>query len=282
MGIDVPDICWVIHVGMLWMMLDYVQESGCAGWDGQWSASVIVVLLFMGGTIHRVDVAEVARMQAYIDAGMDRKAFCWWVILELYLDAVEKGYQWQHCWDWDTEEEFCDRCEPDWDGAGMVTWPTDGCVEGSVEGTSTTTAVTNSENDDETCDPTDKELSLLALLEVDACAGAPVDCPNHVCVFSEGPGTMGWSSKSCTTSVGRACTAITLANRRCSLVLMWGEIPTEPSTPCGNGIPRSSGVEKLLCVDPWVVSQQASPQDSRARAVVLLVVVVKFGVQDVV
>lgn len=43
LDIDVPDIRVVIHVGVVWRLKDYAQESGRAGRDGQSSEAIIIM-----------------------------------------------------------------------------------------------------------------------------------------------------------------------------------------------------------------------------------------------
>lgn len=42
MGVDIPNIRSIIHIGTPWMLLDYAQESGQAGRDGQCSKAIII------------------------------------------------------------------------------------------------------------------------------------------------------------------------------------------------------------------------------------------------
>lgn len=42
MGVDIPDITWIIHADEARDMLDYAQESGRAGRDGRLSEAILV------------------------------------------------------------------------------------------------------------------------------------------------------------------------------------------------------------------------------------------------
>ncbi|GFF32146.1 putative helicase, partial [Aspergillus udagawae] len=44
MGVDIPNIRSIIHIGTPRTLLDYAQESGRAGWDGQRSEVIIIQL----------------------------------------------------------------------------------------------------------------------------------------------------------------------------------------------------------------------------------------------
>jgi superfamily II DNA helicase RecQ len=94
MGVDIPDIEWVIHADEPRDMLDYAQESGRVGRDGRVSRAILVT-----GYDEEVDPL----MQAYVDGegGCRRK------IPGAYLDGeTERG----RC---RVDEEPCDLCRPD-------------------------------------------------------------------------------------------------------------------------------------------------------------------------
>jgi superfamily II DNA helicase RecQ len=42
MGVDIPNIHSIVHIGTPWTLLDYAQESGQAGWDSQQSEVIII------------------------------------------------------------------------------------------------------------------------------------------------------------------------------------------------------------------------------------------------
>ena len=93
MGVDIPDIEWIIHADEPRDMLDYAQESGRAGRDGRVSQAILVT-----GYDEEVDPL----MQEYIDGegGCRRK------IPGAYLDGdQERG----GC---GADEEPCDLCRP--------------------------------------------------------------------------------------------------------------------------------------------------------------------------
>ena len=111
MGIDIPDIRSVIHVGRPRTLLEYGQESGRAGRDGRASEAVII---HPGGWetpdpwLGEVDAGEFARVQLFMGAQCRR------YILDGYLDGTVQGYTRQQCQDQDATELACDQCDPDW------------------------------------------------------------------------------------------------------------------------------------------------------------------------
>ena len=112
MGIDIPDIRCVIHVGRPRTLLEYGQESGRAGRDGQGSEAVII---HPDGWetpdpwIHGVAAADFQLVQAYMGGGCRR------YILDQYLDGTVDGYTRERCQDQADDELACDGCDPDWE-----------------------------------------------------------------------------------------------------------------------------------------------------------------------
>jgi superfamily II DNA helicase RecQ len=94
MGVDIPDIEWIIHADEPRDMLDYAQESGRAGRDGRISQAILVT-----GYDAEVDPL----MQAYIEGegGCRRK------IPGAYLDGEKERGRCR------ADEEACDLCRPD-------------------------------------------------------------------------------------------------------------------------------------------------------------------------
>jgi superfamily II DNA helicase RecQ len=111
MGVDIPNIRSIIHIGLPRSLLDYAQESGRAGRDGLRSEAIIVqphgFLRPKWDPIHKVPVkaqAEQCRLDRYISQDCRR------VILDEYLDS----YQRQYCGESDDIEQRCDRCDEHW------------------------------------------------------------------------------------------------------------------------------------------------------------------------
>jgi len=107
MGIDIPDIRCVIHVGRPRSLLDYAQESGRAGRDGQGSTAVMVLDGSGGGWGDPVtdrdagSLRALEQVQRYIDQPCRRGVF------DPYLDGEVDGYQRQQC---EEGEAACDGC----------------------------------------------------------------------------------------------------------------------------------------------------------------------------
>jgi late competence protein required for DNA uptake (superfamily II DNA/RNA helicase) len=112
MGIDIPDIRCVIHVGRPRTLLEYGQESGRAGRDGLASEAIIIHPEGWEDPdpwIHGVAEADFQLVQAYMGGRCRR------YILDQYLDGTVDGYTRERCQDRDMDELACDGCDPDWE-----------------------------------------------------------------------------------------------------------------------------------------------------------------------
>ncbi|EDN04922.1 predicted protein [Histoplasma mississippiense (nom. inval.)] len=118
MGIDIPNICSIIHVGRPRSLLDYGQESGRAGAAMIWSRKDAPSLL---------DQKLVDRyMQAGGEEGDEPMARCRRVVLDRYLDGEVEGYMRRHCGDRHTGESQCDGCDAEWEAREAVFTPSPG------------------------------------------------------------------------------------------------------------------------------------------------------------
>jgi superfamily II DNA helicase RecQ len=93
MGINIPDIQYVIHLGQPWTLLDYGQESGRAGQDGLASKAVIIHLQGWDDLnlwINQVSDSDFERVQAYME--VVEGVGCQWYILDQYLDRTVNRY----------------------------------------------------------------------------------------------------------------------------------------------------------------------------------------------
>ena len=104
MGIDIPDIRYIIYIGMPRTLLDYAQKNRYTERDGQLSKTIIIQL-------HR-PIERDKPVQKYIDVvpGVGYRRY----ILDRYLDGPVNGYERRYCRDKDPEEIRCDRCNPEW------------------------------------------------------------------------------------------------------------------------------------------------------------------------
>ncbi|KAL2835637.1 P-loop containing nucleoside triphosphate hydrolase protein [Aspergillus pseudodeflectus] len=132
MGVDIPDIRVIFHIGMPRTLLDYAQESGRAGRDGQASEAIIIQPDGMdevagGSKRPREEVQdrdlgidleqEAQRVRRYMAGGGCRR-----VVLDEYLDGIIDGYERQRCGDasGEEDEQACDHCDPGWQEAAHV------------------------------------------------------------------------------------------------------------------------------------------------------------------
>jgi superfamily II DNA helicase RecQ len=115
MGINIPDIWCVIHLGRPQILLDYSQESGRAGQDGLASEAVIIHLQGwdnLNPWIDQVSDGNFERVQAYME--VVEGVGCRRYVLDQYLDGMVNRYTRQQCQDVDPDKLRCDACNPDW------------------------------------------------------------------------------------------------------------------------------------------------------------------------
>ena len=98
LGVDVPDIRVVIHVGKVYALKDYAQESGRAGRDGQKSEAIIIRGVKAGDDEQQPDPGHID-IQEFVQGSICRR-----VILDQVMDAprVREGCE--------EGEELCDVC----------------------------------------------------------------------------------------------------------------------------------------------------------------------------
>ena len=136
MGVDIPDIRCIIHVGQPFTVLDYAQESGRAGRDGLPSEAVMVV---QEGEQQVTEDKQAEVEQQFVKGyihGRDGVALCRRVVLDGYLDQRERPRE--RC---EEGEERCDVCrQADGDDGDdeeneMVTEDEIEATEGEIEAT---------------------------------------------------------------------------------------------------------------------------------------------------
>lgn len=126
-GIDIPDIRSVIHLGWPRTMLDYGQESGRARRDGQPSEAIIIqpegfhkppiwFQLPVGADEKQVQLykADITLVQDYLNTPLSG---CRRAVLNAYLDRDFDGHIRTHCGNSIAQglnEQRCDRCQPSW------------------------------------------------------------------------------------------------------------------------------------------------------------------------
>jgi superfamily II DNA helicase RecQ len=105
MGVDIADIRCIIHIEWPLTLLDYAQESGRAGRDGQRSEAVVIAHEGgQWGAKDSEDEMQQARVRRLVD-GVEGRTVCRRVILGEYLDRRERERT--EC---EEGEEKCDVC----------------------------------------------------------------------------------------------------------------------------------------------------------------------------
>jgi hypothetical protein len=118
MGVDIPDIRSIIHVGRPRTLLEYAQESGRAGRDGDISEAVMIIPAGIDSVpgyatdASEEDQARVDEYVAMVSPGCRRRVLDW------YLDGVIDGSERVACGDRNEDlpmaEVLCDGCQPHW------------------------------------------------------------------------------------------------------------------------------------------------------------------------
>ena len=102
-GVDIPDIRYIIHIGMPRTLLDYAQENRYTEQDRQPSETIIIQL--------HGPVEGDKPVQEYMDIVPGVR--CRRYILDRYLDRPVNGYERRYCRDEDPEEMRCDGYNPE-------------------------------------------------------------------------------------------------------------------------------------------------------------------------
>jgi superfamily II DNA or RNA helicase len=116
MGVDIPDIRCIIHIGRPRSLLEYAQESGRAGRDGEASEAIMIWPAAMEqapGYASESSAEDDEQVESYLAAVVCRRR-----VLDRYLDGATDGYERDRCGDSNDDlpmhELWCDRCQPDW------------------------------------------------------------------------------------------------------------------------------------------------------------------------
>jgi superfamily II DNA helicase RecQ len=87
-GVDVPNVAAVFHVGFARSLVDYVQEIGRAGRDGQWAVAYFLTYPdFIAMQSNKEELAEDEEIQQ-VRAYIDHKG-CAWQYLTSYLTGLD-------------------------------------------------------------------------------------------------------------------------------------------------------------------------------------------------
>ena len=114
MGINIPNIWYMIYLGWPWMLLDYSQESRRAGRDSLASKAIIVHPQGwddLDPWVDWVSDAEFERVQAYME--VVEGVGCHQYILDQYLDRTVNRYTRQQCQDQDPDKLPYNACQLD-------------------------------------------------------------------------------------------------------------------------------------------------------------------------
>ena len=123
MGVDIPDIRYIIYIGIPQTLLDYAQESRHAEQDRQPSKAIII-------QPHR-PVKRDEPVQKYMDVvpGVGCRRY----ILDRYLDRPVNGYKRRYCRDEDPEEMRCNEYNPEWQSLSSSAYSAHSAYSGHSE-----------------------------------------------------------------------------------------------------------------------------------------------------